>query len=177
MTEHLDGIGLAAFNALPDDRAEAVLLACCSSRAWAKAVAAGRPYARPSDVLTAADAALAALSEDDVDEALAGHPRIGERPGTGHSAWSKGEQAGVRTAAERTRAELVEANRAYEERFGHVYLVSASGKSADELLAILRERLGNEPSAEREVVRAELGKINRIRLEQLLLPKRERAVP
>lgn len=164
----LDGLGLAAFNSLPPDEAESVLMGCCPSRQWAQTVLDGRPYASVDEVYEAADATLDGLAERDVDEALAGHPRIGERPGGGHSAWSNQEQAGVANAAHDVHAALADANRAYEQRFGHVYLVCATGKSAEELLAILHDRLTNEPATERRVVRTELGKINRIRLERLL---------
>lgn len=164
----LDGLGLAGFNALPADRAEAALLACCASERWARTVVADRPYSSVEDVQAAADAALAVLSEADIDSALDGHPRIGERAGAAHSAWSTGEQSGVAGAADRTRAALAAANQAYEDRFGHVYLVCATGRSADELLAILHDRLANDPATERAVVRAELGKINRIRLARML---------
>ena len=164
----LDRLGLVAFNSLPADRAESALLACCSSRQWAGRLLAGRPYSSVDGVYSVADAALDELTEADIDEALAGHPRIGERAGAGHSAWSNQEQAGVASAAERTHAALAAANRAYEQRFGHVYLVCATGKTADELLAILDNRLGNDPATERRVVRSELGKINRIRLERML---------
>ena len=164
----LDGLGLAVFNSLPPDEAESALVACCSSRQWARTVLDGRPYASVDEVYEAADTTLDELAERDVDEALAGHPRIGERPGAGHSAWSNQEQAGVARAAHDVHAALADANRAYEQRFGHVYLVCATGKSAEELLAILHDRLTNEVATERRVVRTELGKINRIRLERLL---------
>ena len=166
--EQLDDLGLAAYNALPVDRAVEALLACCSSGRWAGMMIEGRPYASADEVYKAADAAMADLTEADIDEALAGHPRIGERPGAGHSAWSNREQASVANATDDTLGALAEANRAYEERFGHVYVVCATGKSADELLAILNKRLENDPATERRVVRAELGEINRIRLERML---------
>jgi 2-oxo-4-hydroxy-4-carboxy-5-ureidoimidazoline decarboxylase len=169
-----DGLGLAGFNALPADRAEAALLACCSSGRWARMVLEGRPYESVAAVLAAADAALAGLTEAELDEALAGHPRIGERPGAGHSAWSAREQAGVAGADADVQAALVAGNRAYEERFGHVYLVCATGRSAAELLAILNQRLGNDPATERAVVRAELGKINRLRLGRMLSEEADR---
>jgi 2-oxo-4-hydroxy-4-carboxy-5-ureidoimidazoline decarboxylase len=164
----LDGLGLAAFNRLPADEAERDLITCCSSRRWARMVLDGRPYSAAEDVYRAADSALAELTETEIDEALAGHPRIGERPGAAHSAWSSQEQAGVATAAEDTHAALAKANRVYERRFGHVYLVCATGKSAREMLAILNARLENDQETERRVVRSELGKINRIRLERML---------
>jgi 2-oxo-4-hydroxy-4-carboxy-5-ureidoimidazoline decarboxylase len=105
--------------------------------------------------------AVAALDEADVDEALAGHPRIGERV---DDPTSRREQAGVDST---TRDALLAANREYEARFGHVYLVRASGRTGDELLALLRQRLANDPAQERAVVRAELGQINALRLERL----------
>lgn len=161
-----EAIGLDAFNALPGERARDALLACCSSRAWADRVSAGRPYGTRAQLYAAADEAVAAMTEADVDEALAGHPRIGERPGSGHSAWSAREQSGVGASAE-----LAAANREYEERFGHVYLVCATGKTGSELLEILRQRLRNDPATERQVVRGELGKINKIRLQRLVGPE------
>lgn len=168
----LEGIGLVAFNTLPGDEADVALLACCSSAAWARHITDRRPYADVAELHAAADDALAAMSEADLDEALAGHPRIGERPASAHSSWSSREQSGAAAAAGPVQAELAAANRRYEERFGHVYLVCASGRTADELLAILHERLGNDPATERQVVRTELGKINRIRLDRLIGPAR-----
>jgi 2-oxo-4-hydroxy-4-carboxy-5-ureidoimidazoline decarboxylase len=161
---------LAWFNALPGERAERELLACCAAPGWARAVAAGRPYADLGAALAAADAASARLSWDGVTEALAAHPRIGERPdGPGReAAWSRREQAGMDTAGEGTAAALVAANKAYEERFGHVFLIFASGRTPEELLAAARTRLGNDPATERDVVREELRKIARLRLERLL---------
>ncbi|MGH8823579.1 MAG: 2-oxo-4-hydroxy-4-carboxy-5-ureidoimidazoline decarboxylase, partial [Jiangellaceae bacterium] len=91
--------------------------------------------------------------------------------------WSRREQAGVHDADAATRHRLAAANRAYEDRFGHVYLVCATGKSAEELLAILAGRLRNDPLSERGTVRAELGKINRIRLQKLLGDARTEGEP
>ncbi|HEX5996480.1 MAG TPA: 2-oxo-4-hydroxy-4-carboxy-5-ureidoimidazoline decarboxylase [Jiangellales bacterium] len=163
-----DGLGLAAFNSLPPEEAESVLMACCSSRRWTRLVADGRPYPTVDEVYEAADSAVNELTERDIDEALDGHPRIGERPSASHSVWSKQEQTGVSNAAADVHAALADRNRAYEERFGHVYLVCATGKSAEELLATLNDRLSNDPATERRVVRTELAMINRIRLERML---------
>jgi 2-oxo-4-hydroxy-4-carboxy-5-ureidoimidazoline decarboxylase len=165
------GIGLTAFNALPDQRARELLLDCCHAGHWAAAVAAGRPYGSMTELLARAHAEL---TGEDVAEALAGHPRIGEAPAAGQSSRSHSEQAGVGGADGTVRAELALRNRAYEERFGHIYLVCASGRSAPELLNILRHRLRNDPATERQVVRAELGKINDLRL-ATLIGARERA--
>ncbi|MGY2009215.1 2-oxo-4-hydroxy-4-carboxy-5-ureidoimidazoline decarboxylase [Nocardia gipuzkoensis] len=157
--------GIAAFDALSDDAAYRAVLGCCSSPGFARSLVEGRPYRSVAALLDAADAASARLPEAELDLALAGHPRIGERP---HSAASAREQAGVAGAADAVRAALAAGNRAYEERFGHIYLVCASGRSAEEMLALLNARLRNDPETERRVVRTELGKINRIRLRALL---------
>ncbi|WP_280491331.1 2-oxo-4-hydroxy-4-carboxy-5-ureidoimidazoline decarboxylase [Nocardia asiatica] len=157
--------GIAAFDALSDDAAYRAVLGCCSSPGFARALVDGRPYRSVEALLDASDTASARLPEAELELALAGHPRIGERP---RSAASAREQAGVRGAADAVRMALAVGNRAYEERFGHIYLVCASGKSAEELLALLDARLRNDPETEREVVREELAKINRIRLRALL---------
>ena len=104
------------------------------------------------------------MSEADLDEAMAGHPRIGERPVAGSE--SSREQAGV--SGDEVRAALARGNRTYEDRFGHVYLVAASGRTGEELLDILRSRLLNDRDTERRVVREELGRINRLRLTRLV---------
>lgn len=141
------------------------LLDVCSSPRWAQQVLAGDPYRDADALLAHADRVLAQLPEAEIDAALAGHPRIGAPAGNPSSAR---EQAGVRGATEHLRRELAEKNRAYEDKFGYVYLVCASGRSAEELLAILTDRLDNNPETERRVVRTELGKINRLRLQRLL---------
>jgi 2-oxo-4-hydroxy-4-carboxy-5-ureidoimidazoline decarboxylase len=156
---------MAQFDALPAADARSVLVECCTAPEWAERLAAGRPYGALPALLERADAVLAALDEDQVDLALAGHPRIGER--SAHASSAR-EQAGVATAPDAVLAALAEGNRAYEERFGHVYLVCADGRPAEELLAVLRARLDNDPATERAVLRTELGKINRIRLSRLL---------
>lgn len=157
---------LAAFNGAPDDeRLRAGLAACCAAREWVAALVAGRPYAGLPELYAASDAATAALTDVGLAEALAAHPRIGDRS---HGEWSRQEQSGMSTADAQTRAELAAANAAYEQRFGQIYLVCASGRSAGELLAVCRSRLANDPATERGVVLGELSKINRIRLEKLL---------
>ncbi|MGE3286049.1 MAG: 2-oxo-4-hydroxy-4-carboxy-5-ureidoimidazoline decarboxylase [Pseudonocardia sp.] len=156
---------VSRFDALPEDEARAVLERVCSSPRWAHRLVRARPHRCRAALAAEADAALADLPEDEIDLALAGHPRIGERS---EHASSQREQAGVASAGADVRTALREGNRAYEERFGHVYLVCADGRSADELLAVLRMRLGNDPATERRVLREELRRINRLRLERLL---------
>ena len=144
------------------------LRACCAADAWIEAMIAGRPYASAADLEQASDAATAALDDHGLAQALGGHPRIGERSA---EAWSRQEQAGVADADAEVRAALAAANAEYERRFGHVYLVCATGRSAAELLAICQARLDNSPEVERGVVRTELAKINRLRLTKLLHPE------
>ncbi|MDF6100039.1 MULTISPECIES: 2-oxo-4-hydroxy-4-carboxy-5-ureidoimidazoline decarboxylase [Gordonia] len=152
-------------NEMDDDEARAALRSCCASTAWVERMMLARPFGDVPAVLDAADRALAEISEDDLDEALAGHPRIGDRPDNASSAR---EQSGVAGSSASVLAELRDANVAYEARFGHVYLVFANGRPADELLAILRTRMTNDASTERRVLRAELAKINRARLLRML---------
>jgi 2-oxo-4-hydroxy-4-carboxy-5-ureidoimidazoline decarboxylase len=165
-------VGLARFNALAPREAERELRACCGSPRWARDVAAGRPYADPAALRAAGEAALARLSWAEITEALAAHPRIGDRPaGTGRDAeWSRREQAGTAASEPAVRAALAEANRAYEERFGYVFLVFATGKTDREMLDAARARLGNPPDTERGVVRDELRRIVGLRLEKLVIP-------
>lgn len=151
-------------NGLPDAEAETELLTCCGSWQWASMVAAGRPYASVDRLAGAADAAMYKLSWFDVEEALAAHPRIGDHAG---DAAARREQSGVDgTDAAATRA-LADGNVAYEKRFGHVFLIRASGREAGEILAELNARLGNDPETERRIVRAELAEITTLRLRRL----------
>ena len=150
--------GLARLNALPAEDAVAVLLGCCSAPGWARRVAGQRPFGSVGELLAAADAAWAARTPDELEVAMAGHPRIGER---GLSAQSRQEQAGVGSDAGTVRA-LQDANAAYEDRFGHVFLICATGRGPDEI-----RRMAHDPDAEREVAAAEIGKINALRLRRL----------
>jgi 2-oxo-4-hydroxy-4-carboxy-5-ureidoimidazoline decarboxylase len=155
---------LARLNALPAADAAGLLLGCCAAPGWAARVAAGRPYRTLADLLAAAAAAWAAREPGDLAAAMAGHPRIGER---GLSGPSRQEQAGVGGDAG-VLASLQAANEAYEQRFGHVFLICATGRGPAEILAELRERMANDPDTELTVAAAELGKINAIRLRRLV---------
>ncbi len=157
---------LAEFNAASAEAAEADLLACCASGSFARAVADGRPYPDPAALWDAVDATLRALSWDDIVESMSAHPRIGDRVAAG--GWSAAEQSGAASAGDGVRQALADGNAAYEERFGHVFLICASGLSGQDMLAALQARLGHDPDAERAVVRAELRKITRKRLTKLL---------
>jgi 2-oxo-4-hydroxy-4-carboxy-5-ureidoimidazoline decarboxylase len=155
-------VNVDSLNSLSEDDARRALLACCAAPRWVEEVTAGRPY-RSIEALHAA--AEAALTDIDVADGLAGHPRIGERTADQRS---RREQRGVSGASTEVLAALAEGNREYERRFGHVYLVCATGRDADQLLGLLRDRLGNDPDTERAVVRGELVAINRIRLDRML---------
>lgn len=149
------------------------LVSCCAAESWAERVLAGRPYAERAGLWAVSDAATAELDDVGLGQALAGHPRIGERvvahaSGDRAGAWSRQEQAGVATAEADVLTSLAAANADYELRFGHVYLVCASGRGAAELLAVCRARLDKDPETERGVVLHELAKINRLRLDKLL---------
>ncbi len=109
---------------------------------------------------------MAGLTAEDLDEALAGHPPIG-RPRPGDPASAR-EQRGMAGAAEELKAEMLELNLAYQEKFGHVFLICATGKTGEQMRDAARERIGNAPEQEREIVRNELGMINRVRLARLL---------
>jgi 2-oxo-4-hydroxy-4-carboxy-5-ureidoimidazoline decarboxylase len=155
---------LAELNALPAQDFEELLLGCCAAPGWARRVTAGRPYSSLADLLGVAGAAWAAREPGDLEAAMAGHPRIGERRVSGFSAQ---EQAGVGSDAA-TVAALADGNAAYEQRFGHVFLICATGLGPAEILAELNRRMANDPAAEREVAAGEIGKINDIRLRKLV---------
>ncbi|MEU6218855.1 2-oxo-4-hydroxy-4-carboxy-5-ureidoimidazoline decarboxylase [Streptomyces sp. NPDC047022] len=158
--------GLRRFNALEEQAALAELLEACSSTAWAGRLLAERPYDTAEALYAAGDAAMADLTTADLEEAMAGHPPIG-RPKPGDPTSGR-EQRGMAGASEELKAEMLELNLAYQEKFGHVFLICATGRTAEQMRDAVRERIGNTPEREREIVRAELGKINRIRLARLL---------
>lgn len=157
---------LAALAAAPAAELEQILLEVCSSPAWAAAVAAARPWPDRQALITANLAAMAELKPADLGDAMAGHARIG-RPKPG-DATSEREQAGIHGVDSALLAELHEANTAYEAKFGHVFLICATGRTAATMLAALRERFPNDAATEAELVRGELRKINEIRLNRLL---------
>jgi 2-oxo-4-hydroxy-4-carboxy-5-ureidoimidazoline decarboxylase len=158
--------GLARFNALEEHAAFAALHELCAATAWATKLLAARPYATAQDLYAAGDAATAGLTDADLEEAMAGHPPIG-RPKPGDPASAR-EQSGMEGTTEELKAEMLELNLAYQDRFGHVFLICATGLTGEQMRDALKERIGNPPEQEREIVRAELGRINRIRLARLV---------
>jgi 2-oxo-4-hydroxy-4-carboxy-5-ureidoimidazoline decarboxylase len=150
--------------------AAGLLRPACASTRWIERMISGRPHGSRPALVAASDGVLAALDWPDIEQALAAHPRIGagRRPestgGDREAAWSRQEQSGAQDAGPDVQAGLRAGNTAYEERFGHVFLICATGMSAASMLAALRARLGHDPAGEREVVRDELTKIVRLRL-------------
>ncbi|MEV8334381.1 2-oxo-4-hydroxy-4-carboxy-5-ureidoimidazoline decarboxylase [Streptomyces niveus] len=158
--------GLTRFNTSSDSAARAALHEVCASTAWGSALLAHRPYATTDALLAASDTATAELTADALAAAMAGHPPIG-RPKPGDPTSAR-EQRGMAGASDELRAELLDLNLAYQDRFGHVFLICATGRTGEQMRDAVRIRIGNSPEQERAVVRTELGKINRIRLTRLV---------
>jgi 2-oxo-4-hydroxy-4-carboxy-5-ureidoimidazoline decarboxylase len=169
--ERSTAVQLQEFNQAPEAEATQALLACCDVPRWAAAVRDGRPYHDVDAILAVADRSATGFTTAEVDRALAAHPRIGERAERGgvEAGWSRQEQSGIgRDTA--TQAALVEGNRAYERRFGRVFLICATGLSGEEILHALRSRFDNDTDAEEAVVAEELRKIALLRLRKLVAP-------
>jgi OHCU decarboxylase len=158
-------VSLAELDGMPADEAASLLASCCGVQAWVEGVLERRPFGDVSTLLRVADDVWWSLGPDDWRETFAHHPRIGARTAQASSA---GEQRRVASATADVRDALAEGNRDYEQRFGHIYLVSAAGRTAEELLAILQSRLSNDPTAELRAAAAEQAKITRLRLLKLL---------
>jgi 2-oxo-4-hydroxy-4-carboxy-5-ureidoimidazoline decarboxylase len=162
---------LARFNNLPPEQASEALAACCAAQVWVDGMLRARPDPDREALAAQSKQALAGLEWVDIEQALAAHPRIGERMAEAsarEAAWSASEQSGMDSSSAQTRAALVEANRAYEERFGHVFLIFATGKTDEQLLAAARARVHNDVAVEGELVRAELSMIVALRLTKML---------
>ena len=157
---------LYGLNHAPDAGIDAQLAEVCASSTWVRLVREARPWADAEALHAANHAAMALLTTADLNQAMAGHARIGT-PKDG-DATSQREQAGVHGADRALLDELRAANASYEEKFGHVFLICATGRTAGTMLAALRERHPNDSDTEREIVRRELAKINDIRLNRLL---------
>ena len=162
---------LTEFNALPSAQAELVLMDCCGSARWAASVASRRPYENVEAFHKAADAIWWNLERADWLEAFSHHPQIGDKPASGSESarqWAEGEQTGARAATEEVKTRLARGNRAYFDKFGYIYIVCASGKSAAGMLAILEQRLQNDMASELSIAAEQQRLITRIRLEKLL---------
>jgi 2-oxo-4-hydroxy-4-carboxy-5-ureidoimidazoline decarboxylase len=165
--------GLLRFNRLPAEEARDELLRCCGSPGWAEALTARRPFGRPEEMLRAGEAVWNDLSPDDWRAAFAHHPRIGDEDAlrarfASTRQWAEGEQAGALGAPEDVLRALAEGNRAYEDRFGYIFIVCATGKTAPEMLELLQARLLHDPETELRVAAVEQARITRLRLKKLL---------
>jgi 2-oxo-4-hydroxy-4-carboxy-5-ureidoimidazoline decarboxylase len=162
-------VDLEEFNSTPADRLRPALAACCDVPRWVDAILAKRPYGDRAALTALADQALRELDDDEVDQALQAHPRIGDRPqgATTEAAWSRSEQSGVDDRPD-VRQALADGNRQYEDRFGRVFLICATGLSAEQMLSSLQARLTHDDATEASVVHEELRKIALLRLTKVV---------
>ncbi|MEX2323507.1 MAG: 2-oxo-4-hydroxy-4-carboxy-5-ureidoimidazoline decarboxylase [Acidimicrobiia bacterium] len=160
---------IADLNRADPGDATAAFLDCCASTAWAAAMTEGRPYQELAHLLADAEEQWWELTSEDWMEAFASHPKIGERwaGNDTHTAWSRDEQSAVGDDSELATA-LAEANEAYEDRFGYTFIVFASGKTGEEMLALCRERLANDELTELGMAATEQARITNLRLRKML---------
>ena len=168
MTQSLEWL-----NALSADRAEAELLKCCGSTAWAKRMNESRPFATRAELAAKADQIWRNLSQDDWLEAFRAHPKIGERKAEAAQSaqaqqWSAQEQSASQQAAAETKAAIADGNQRYERRFGYIFIICASGRSAEDIVAALTDRLSNDQTTELAVAAEEQVKITQLRLKKLI---------
>jgi OHCU decarboxylase len=173
----MEDVRLRRLNSLAASDATTELLKCCGSRGWARRLSAERPFENLDELIDSSDRVWWSLEPGDWLEAFRSHPKIGEKKAASEVAveaqkWSEDEQSGVRNSVQETTKALAELNGEYEEKFGYIFIVCASGKSSEEMLDILRERLGNGPEKELQIAAAEQAKITRLRLAKLLAAAR-----
>ena len=164
---------LTWLNSLTDEEATKELLQCCGSKRWASATATGRPFDTLEILLATADDIWWSLNPNDWIEAFRSHPKIGEKKAADKVSaqsqqWSGQEQSGVANASNTTIDSLAALNREYEQKFGFIFIICATGKTSDEIVAALRERLQHDPAAELPIAAAEQSKITALRLKKLL---------
>jgi len=164
---------LAWLNSLASDEAVKELLQCCGSQKWAAEMSKQRPFPNEENLLAAANDTWWSLDHSDWLEAFRSHPKIGEKKAADKVSaqsqqWSGQEQSGVANASQETSSSLATLNQAYEQKFGFIFIICATGKTTDEMLAALRERLEHDPEAELPIAAAEQSKITELRLKKLL---------
>ncbi len=164
---------LTAFNNLPIKSAHKVLENCCGAGKWLAGMLSSRPFEDENALYATAREIWQACSREDGLEAFSHHPKIGDlqslqKKYAATQAWASQEQAGTQTASLATLQALAEGNKAYESKFGYIFIVCATGKSAEEMLHLLEERLGNKPDEEIKIAMNEQAKITQIRLRKLL---------
>lgn len=166
---------LQTLNSLNDQEVIAELTRCCGSSSWVRRMVSLRPFASNTELFDKAESVWWNLSEADWREAFTHHPKIGDienlrRKFAPTMQWAANEQSGTASATEETLTALAEGNKQYEDKFGYIFIVCATGKSAEEMLQILRSRLPNSPATEIKTAAGEQAKITRLRLEKLLTP-------
>ncbi len=164
---------LEQLNQAANETAEADFLSCCGSQTWARLMTEARPFADVAELIKQARQIWLNLDAQDWLEAFAAHPKIGAKKAVAHQSaqaaeWSNAEQSGTQTAAASLRDELENANRLYEEKFGFIFIVCATGRSAQEMLELCRRRLNNDADSEIRIAADEQRKITEIRLKKLL---------
>ncbi len=165
---------LTELNNLPRPELEAALRTCCGAEAWVRGVADGAPFAYDETLYERAQAIWYGLAEPDWREAFTHHPKIGQDVNSlrekfaSTAQWASGEQGAVQRASEETLQALARGNEEYEAKFGYIFIVCATGKTADEMLALLQERLPNPPEDEIHIATIEQARITQLRLEKLL---------
>lgn len=159
-------MSLTEFNEADPAEAAAAVRPCLDVDRWVNEVVDGRPYSAVEAAVSVAASAADPFTDDELTAALSHHPRIGERASgsTAEASLSRAEQSGVSTDADVQRR-LVEGNRAYEKRFGHVFLIRAAGRSSGEILEALQERLTNDPETEKSIMADQLRQIAVLRLQ------------
>jgi OHCU decarboxylase len=164
---------LAWLNELAPEEARKELLKCCGSTRWTETLERHRPYASLEQLIAKANDAWWSLNETDWLEAFRSHPKIGEKKAANavsaqSQEWSAQEQQGVQNAAQEAIDKLAMLNRDYEKKFGFIFIVCATGKSSDEILALLQQRLANDASTELPIAAAEQARITELRLRKLI---------
>src|SRR5690349_16648658 len=164
---------LAWLNSLPPEDAAKELQQCCGSRRWADEMSNARPYSTLEALITNADRVWWSLTPEDWLEAFRSHPKIGEKKASNNVSaqsqqWSGQEQAGVSSASQNTVDSLASLNRAYAEKFGFIFIICATGKTSEEMLASLKQRIEHDSETELRLAAAEQAKITQLRLKKLL---------
>jgi 2-oxo-4-hydroxy-4-carboxy-5-ureidoimidazoline decarboxylase len=168
----MDDLGLQRLNALSQSDAIEQFRRCCGTVSWCRDMANARPYPSIEAIHEAADRVMDGMSDDEWREAFACHPRIGDIQSlrmkyVGNREWSKAEQAGVGVADETTLRELAEGNAEYVQKFGFIFIVCATGKSASEMLAVMQSRLQSTIESELKVAAGEQRKITHLRIDKM----------
>ena len=164
---------LDTINSMPETEAQAALIRCCGSENWVQAMVRARPFHHFGQVLELADIFWDHASEQDVLQAFAAHPKIGDKKSLAKkfantASWAGNEQSGVDHASDEIIERLAIGNKAYEEKFGYIFIVCATGKSAKEMLTLLEQRINNDAPVEFEIAKTEQRKITHLRLNKLL---------